>query len=118
MKTDKYKNKLEEEKKILEDELSELGKLINKKTDDWEAAPESEMNTQEVQNEGDMAERSEDFEERSSQLNVLETRLLNIDGALNKIKNNKFGICETCGVEIEEDRLEANPAAQSCKNCM
>ena len=84
MKIDEYKNKLEGEKKILESELSELGKLINKKTDDWEAAPESEMNTQEVQNEGDMAERSEDFEERSSQLDILETRLLNIDRALKK----------------------------------
>lgn len=111
-----YKTKLEEEKKLLEDELGELGKVD--KTGDWEATPEEEMNKQEVPDEGDMAERAEDYEERSIKLNTLEIRLADINKALGKIEAGKYGICEICGKEIEEDRLEVNPAAITCKECM
>ena len=38
MNTSTYKIKLEEEKKILEDELASMGKL-DKETGDWEATP-------------------------------------------------------------------------------
>jgi len=112
-----YKTKLEEEKKLLEEELGSLGKLD--KTGDWEATPESEIVAQEVQDDGDMAERSEDYEERSIKLNLLELRLSDITKALVKIEEgDKYGICENCGKEIEEDRLEVNPAAFTCKDCM
>jgi RNA polymerase-binding transcription factor DksA len=111
-----YKTKLEEEKKLLEEELGELGRVD--KDGDWEAVPESEMNTQEVQDEGDMADRSADYEERSSKLSLLESRLSDINKALSKIGSEEFGICENCKNEIEKDRLEANPSARTCKGCM
>lgn len=111
-----YKTKLEEEKVLLENELGALGK-VNKKGD-WEAIPENETSTQEVQDEGDMAERAEDYEERSMKLNSLEERLSDINKALEKIENENYGICENCGSPIENDRLEANPAALTCKECM
>lgn len=116
MEINKYKEELEKEKKLLEEELGSLGKLD--RTGEWEAEPENEMNKQEVQDEGDMADRSEDFEERSSELNLLETRLEDINKALEKIKTNKYGICESCNKKIEEDRIEANPAAYLCKSCI
>ena len=111
-----YKVKLEEEKKLLEDELGTLGRVD--KTGDWEAVPEGEIYAQEVQDEGDMADRAEDYEERSIKLDKLETRLNNIKKALEKIEKGEYGICEKCGKKIEEDRLEANPAATTCKSCM
>ena len=111
-----YKTKLEEEKKLLEDELSTLGQVD--KTGDWEATPEDEMNSQEVQDEGDMAERAEDYEERSIKLNSLEIRLSDVNEALEKIEGDNYGICENCKKEIEEDRLEVNPAARTCKECV
>ena len=111
-----YKTKLEEEKKLLEDELSDLGRVD--KTGDWEATPEDEMNTQEVQDDGDMAERAEDYEERSIKLNLLELRLSDINEALEKIEGDNYGVCENCKKEIERDRLEVNPAALTCKKCM
>ncbi|NLY17491.1 MAG: transcriptional regulator, TraR/DksA family protein, partial [Clostridiaceae bacterium] len=40
-----------------------------------------------------------------------------IDYALEKIKNNKYGICETCGEEIGEERLEVVPRTRNCINC-
>ncbi|MFA5773482.1 MAG: TraR/DksA C4-type zinc finger protein [Candidatus Paceibacterota bacterium] len=111
-----YKTKLEEEKKLLEDELSTLGQID--KMGDWEATPEAEMNSQEVQDEGDMAERAEDYEERSIKLDLLELRLSDINKALENIESGKYGICENCKKEIGKDRLEVNPAARTCKECM
>lgn len=111
-----YKTKLEEEKKLLEDELKDLGKVDS--TGDWEATPENEMSNQEVQDEADMAEKSEDYQERSIKLNTLELRLSSIKKALEKIETEGYGTCENCGKKIEEDRLEVNPAASTCKECM
>lgn len=116
MDTQKYKIKLEEEKKDLLEELGGIGKEDDK--GDWNAAPESEDNAQEVQDEADIAERAEDFEIRSSTLIPLEKRLGMINKALAKIEEGTYGICETCGKEIEEERLAANPAAFTCKDCM
>ncbi len=111
-----YKVKLEDEKKLLEEELSELGRVD--KTGDWEATPEEEMAVQEVLDEGDLAERSEDYEERSIKLDTLEARLSDINKALEKISGDGYGVCENCKKEIENDRLEVNPAAKTCKECM
>lgn len=116
MNKDIYKKKLEEEKSIIEEELGSIGKVDE--DGDWEASPNNETNTQEVQDEADISERAEDFEERASKVDVLESRLEDINKALDKIETNNYGICESCGKEIEEDRLEANPAAKTCKTCM
>ena len=116
MDTKIYKTKLEEEKKLLEDELKDLGRVD--KGGDWEATPDTETSSQEVQDEADMAEKAEDYEERSIKLNTLEIRLSNINKVLGKIEAGNYGVCENCGKNIEEDRLEANPAALTCKECM
>ena len=116
MDTNTYKIKLEEEKKLLMEELGSLGKVD--KTGDWEATPEVSLKNQDVEDDGDMAERSEDYEERSSVLDPLEIRLADVNKALSKIEKGDYGICESCGNNIEEDRLEANPSAKTCKACM
>ena len=116
MDTNIYKVKLETEKKLLLEELGSIGKVD--KTGDWEATPEIEIAKQDVQDEADMSERSEDYEERSSILDPLEKRLDDINKALSKIESGSYGLCEICGNNIEEDRLEANPSADTCKNCM
>ena len=111
-----YKTKLEKEKELLEDELGTLGKIDE--VGEWEATPENEIATQEVQDDGDMAERAEDYEERSIKLTLLDSRLSDINIALEKIEDGTYGICENCKKEIGKDRLEANPAARTCKECM
>lgn len=114
--TNNYKIKLEEEKKSLEEELNSLGRVD--KEGDWSATPDNETLTQEVQDEADLAERAEDFEERASKLNLFEEKLVKVNKALAKIEAGNYGICENCGKKIEEDRLEANPSAETCKECM
>jgi RNA polymerase-binding transcription factor len=40
-----------------------------------------------------------------------------IDEALRKIEDGSYGICESCGDEIGEDRLRAMPLAKLCLSC-
>jgi len=114
---DIFKENLEKEKKILLEELSSIAKK-DKSDGDWEAEPENEEIGKEVQDEADIAERSEDYEKRYSVTEELEKRLTDIEDALSEIENGNYGICEKCSKEIEEDRLKANPAAKTCKACM
>ena len=43
--------------------------------------------------------------------------LREIDYALEKIKNETYGICEGCGIEIPEERLCAIPWTRFCAKC-
>lgn len=45
------------------------------------------------------------------------TNLKDIDGALDKMVKNTYGICEECEEKISEKRLEANPVARYCITC-
>jgi RNA polymerase-binding transcription factor DksA len=112
-----FKTKLEGERKILIQELKNLGTL-NPKTGQWAATPDKDDIGFAEADEIDRADHSEDFQERTSTLNTLEKRLKEIDRALEKIRKNNYGKCEVCSKEIETDRLEANSAASTCKEHM
>lgn len=43
--------------------------------------------------------------------------LLEIDGAVRKISEGTYGICDDCGDEISEKRLSILPSATLCINC-
>lgn len=43
--------------------------------------------------------------------------LKKVQYALEKIKNNTFGICEDCDGKISDQRLKARPTATLCINC-
>jgi DnaK suppressor protein len=66
----------------------------------------------------DVAEAIEEYEHNEETTRVLETELHEARHALQKIENGTFGVCESCGGPIEDDRLHANPAARNCKKCM
>ena|SRR5271157_3126420 len=108
----KIKEKLEKERDILLEQMRDMGKL-NPETGEWEATPEERDYQESDQN--DMADRFEDFEERSSMIKDLEPRLKNILNALKKVGNESFGKCKVCKKDIENSRMEANPAALTCK---
>lgn len=109
---DTLKKLLLEEKAKLESELSAIGSE-NKVTGDWEAVPEAADGSPD---DNDMADRFEDFEERSGVMNALEPRLAEVDAALMLIDSgdNSYGVCDMCGNDIEVDRMMANPAASTC----
>ena len=108
----KIKEKLEKERDVLSEELRGMGKL-NTDTGEWEATPEAQDFPETDQN--DMADRFEDFEAKSSMIKTLAPRLNNILKAIKGLNRDSFGKCEVCKKDIEISRLEANPAARTCK---
>ena len=114
MNTDIYKKMLEEEKTTLEKELKDNGGMMDETTGNWDAIP-PELDNQDVSDENDTADRAEEYEERTSVVKTLSSRLHDVNDALGKITSGTYGICEISGNQIEEDRLMANPAARTCK---
>lgn len=110
-----YKQKLEEELKTLEGELSSLGAKA-KDSADWVERTD-DMDTVSA-DPNDVADRTEEYDTRRAELSVLEGRWNDVKQALGKIEAGNFGVCEIGGEKIEEDRLEANPAARTCKSHM
>jgi len=108
-----FKEALLDEKTRLEDELSSVGRRNPSNPLDWEAKPDQLDILEADRNE--RADRIEEFEENSAVQVTLENRLSDISRALKKIDDNKYGVCEIGGEEIELDRLNANPAARTCK---
>ncbi|MFA6177783.1 MAG: TraR/DksA C4-type zinc finger protein [Candidatus Paceibacterota bacterium] len=108
----KIKEKLEKERDVLLEQMKDWGKL-NGETGEWEAIPEV-LEFPET-DENDKADRFENFEARSSMIRTLEPRLNIILKSLKGINRESFGKCVVCGKFIEMARLEANPAAQTCK---
>jgi RNA polymerase-binding transcription factor DksA len=108
----KIKEKLEKERDMLLEQMRDMGKL-NPETGEWEATPEAMDYPESDPN--DMADRFEDFESRSSMMRDLEPRLKNILQAIKNINRESFGRCEVCKKDIENARMEANPAARTCK---
>ncbi|RLA18685.1 MAG: TraR/DksA family transcriptional regulator [Gammaproteobacteria bacterium] len=43
--------------------------------------------------------------------------LLQIEQALERLRKGEYGVCVTCGNEINHDRLNAVPYAVECINC-
>jgi len=107
-----YKQKLEEEKKVLMAELAGLGKR-DPESKEWEATTEA-ADPAEIADTNSNADRFEDFEEKSALITPLEARLSQVETALSKIEDGTFDKCRVCGMAIEEARLHANPAAETC----
>lgn len=108
-----FKEKLLAEKALLEAELSGLGK--QDANGDWSATPTAHTD---VGDEGDEAGLIEDFDSKTARLGSLETRYQQITSALERIEAGTYGRCLKSGELIEEDRLEANPAAETSKAMM
>lgn len=108
-----FKEKLLQEKILLEAELSGLGK--QDANGDWSATPAAHTD---VGDEADEAGLIEDFDSKIARLGSLETRYQQIVSALVRTEDGTYGRCLKSGELIEEDRLEANPAAETCKAMM
>jgi len=61
-------------------------------------------------------------EERDREINFIlsdreRVKLKQIDDALERMDEGAYGICESCGLEIAEERLEAMPFSRLCRDC-
>ena len=62
---------------------------------------------------GGEADEVEEYEVRLAAEYSLESRLLEVNRALERIKKGTYGKCAKCGGGISIERLRANPAAES-----
>ncbi len=112
METAKYKKILEKELEQVTLELKTVGRVNPENPKDWQATP-VEMDTHRSESD-EVADNLEAFEDNTAILKQLEIRFNEIKLALEKIAKGKYGICEIGGEKIEEERLDANPAATTC----
>lgn len=52
-----------------------------------------------------------------SQVRQAHDHLAEIDSAVTRLDEGRYGTCEACGDPIPEGRLEARPLARSCVGC-
>lgn len=46
-----------------------------------------------------------------------ERHLVEIDAALERVRDGTYGVCEACGRPVAPARLEARPTARTCVGC-
>ena len=106
------KTKLETELKILEGELQSIGGRNPANPADWEAtAPDMNIPAADP---NEVADTIEEYETRSGEVKELEIRYNEVQAALERIAAGTYGTCRVDGGPIEPERLEANPAAETC----
>ncbi len=110
--TEYFKKKLEKELKTLETELKGVGHKNPSNAKDWE--PGTNDVDIEASDPADSADNIENYELNTAILKPLETQYNDVKLALAKIQKGTYGMCEIDGKPIDNDRLEANPAARTC----
>ncbi len=112
MDTKKYAKLLEEERAKLEEELLNISIKNPKIEGDWIpiANPNSDRSA------GSEDQVVKDYQSNIVLTEILEARYQDILKAIKKIKNGTYGICEVTDKKISEERLDANPAARTCKD--
>jgi DnaK suppressor protein len=112
-----FREKLLKEKSLLEAELKGIGVQNPKNDDDWTARQTYDDDSIKADS-NEVADKIDSYETNEGILSNLETQLIDVNDALEKIEKGTYGICEKSGHLIEHDRLEANPSARTCKEHM
>lgn len=113
----KIKKELEAKKNLIEQELQRFAKKDEELKGDWNTKfpkfnGSSGGNT--------LEEAADEVEEYITNLPIehsLETRLKDINSALERIEKGKYGKCEKCLKSIPKERLKVYPEARFCLKC-
>jgi RNA polymerase-binding transcription factor DksA len=62
----------------------------------------------------DAARELLDDEEQTSALAEVERALADVDRAYERLRSERYGKCQACGGDIDDERLRARPAARFC----
>ena len=112
---EQFNKKLEKEKGKLTRELKTFAKRDPKMKGNW-LTRFPFFNTNRLRPD-EKAEKREDYENLLPVEYALETRLKDVDEALERIKKGTYGKCVNCGKEIRVKRLEIVPEAKLCSVC-
>lgn len=113
MNTESFAKKLEEEKVLLEKELTALGRRNVGVPNDYEFIVRDEQPEADPLDE---ARRASDQEGNEDVFKHVEERYDSVLEALKRIEAGTYGTCAVCGAAIRPERLAANPAATACVN--
>ena len=104
-KLEKYK------KKLLEDRMDLLAELQRV------TSGEKNKDRTESMDPADLADASYAADYSLAWTEKINRRIMEIDESLERIKDGSYGVCQLCGEEIPEGRLEVRPKAKYCAQC-
>ena len=107
---------------LKEKDLQNLKEQLEKEAGELEAQLGVVSKTPEMgsDTETDFSEEADEAEELSNNLGMqdtLKSRLQDIEAALDKMAQGKYGKCEKCGMDIEPEVLKVNPESRLCRDC-
>lgn len=100
------RERLDEELKTIESELTEMGF--------------AQDGTVDVTFDEGFADAAQTTSERAKVISLadgLKQRLEEVRSALHRLEKGTYGICEMCGDKISPERMEAIPSASQCVAC-
>jgi RNA polymerase-binding transcription factor DksA len=97
-----YKNKLEKERTLILAEIKQAEKPVDFGSD--------------IDHGDEDSDQTEDLGNQLAIAQGIKLRLDDIEAALEKIREGKYGICEKGGEEIEEEILDIDPESRLCKH--
>lgn len=99
-----FKNQLEKEKKDIEEELKKHKRM-------------QRFGGTDILDPDQETDESEEYVNQLALSQTYKNRLADVNSALRKIKNGKYGICEKCKKEISIKLLKINPESRLCQDC-
>ncbi len=99
---EKYKNKLVALEAELEKDLAETPDVLN-----FEDRPSPEAE----------ADEATSANEQVGIKTEIRSRIEDVRLALNRIGNGTYGVCQSCGGEIEAEILDIDPESSLCREC-
>lgn len=98
------------------EEIADLNQRITESRDLEESQEESTGELTSLdQHLGDHAAETFEREKDRSIGEGLTGKLAEIDAALGRLERGEYGVCQVCGREIADERLEAVPATRFCR---
>lgn len=117
---DKQKKRLLAEKADIKETFKRRGGKLDKNVksvEDYDVQPPHLSKKNEPLDLDLEAQEVAGYANRLSVEGNLEDKLIDINVAIKRIDNGKYGECEGCGSIIPHDRLEVLPAARICLDC-
>ncbi|NTW30093.1 MAG: hypothetical protein HGB34_01050 [Candidatus Moranbacteria bacterium] len=109
----------EEMKTLLLGEKSRMESELARFADKTEIPGDYETRFEEIGSDrDDNATEVEQYADNVALEENLEGQLLEVNEALARMEAGTYGTCFSCGVDIEEGRLRAYPAARECMACL
>ena len=108
-----FEQKLINEKNEIIDTIDSVKESVRLNSSGSEGGEISMVDNHPADNATEMTDKQRSIALMDNEKNILRM----IDDSLEKIKNDKYGLCEICGKKIDEERLNMIPYTSTCIEC-